>query len=49
VVAAVEPFAYHRIYSAWWDKVILSDAKAAVRRSADRYIAAIEGELVQAR
>jgi len=49
VVAAVEPFAFDRIYSAWWDKVTLSDAKAAVRRSADRYIAAIEGELVQAR
>lgn len=49
VAAAVEPFAFDRIYSAWWDKVTLSDAKAAVRRSADRYIAAIEGELVQAR
>lgn len=49
VVAAVEPFAYDRIYSAWWDKVTLSDAQAAVRRSAERYIAAIEGDLVQAR
>lgn len=49
VVAAVEQFAYERIYSAWWDKVTLSDAQAAVRRSAERYIAAIEGDLVQAR
>lgn len=38
---AVEPFAFDRIYSAWPGKVILSDAKAAVRRSVDRYIALI--------
>ena len=42
VVAAVEPFAYDRIYSAWWDKVILQDGRQAVHRSADRYIALIE-------
>jgi glyoxylase-like metal-dependent hydrolase (beta-lactamase superfamily II) len=41
VVEAVEPFAYDRIYSAWWDKVTSQDAKEAVRRSAERYIAAI--------
>ena len=46
VVAAVEPFNYDRIYSAWWEKVTMADAKAAVHRSAERYIAAIEGELV---
>lgn len=38
---AVEPFAFDRIYSAWPGKVIPSDAKAAVRRSVDRYIALI--------
>ncbi|MCC6627882.1 MAG: MBL fold metallo-hydrolase [Chloroflexi bacterium] len=43
VVAAVEPFAYERIYGAWWDRVVASDAKAAVARSAERYIAAIGG------
>ncbi len=42
VVAAVEPFAYDRIYSAWWDRVTFADAKQAVRRSAERYIAALE-------
>ncbi len=41
VVAAVEPFAYDRIYSAWWGKVVEKDAKQAMHRSADRYIAAI--------
>ncbi len=44
VVAAVEPFSYDRIYSAWWDRVTPTDGKRAVRRSAERYIAAIEGE-----
>ena len=44
VVAAVEPYDYDRIYSAWWDKVTMTDAKNAVHRSAERYIAAIEGE-----
>jgi len=44
VVAAVEPFKYDRIYLAWWEKVTFSDAKNAVRRSADRYISAIEAE-----
>jgi len=37
IVAAVEPFDFDRIYGAWWDRNVASDAKAAVRRSADRY------------
>lgn len=41
IVAAVEPFAYDRIYGAWAAKVIRHDAPEAVRRSAGRYIAAI--------
>lgn len=41
IVKAVKPFAYDRIYSGWWDRVLVADAKAAVQRSADRYIAAI--------
>lgn len=45
VVAAVEPFAYDRIYGAWWDRIIPTGAKDAVARSAERYIAAIEGRL----
>jgi hypothetical protein len=42
VVGAVEPYSYDRIYSAWWDKVVDQDAKQAVQRSAERYIAAID-------
>ena len=46
VVAAVEPYAYDRIYSAWWDKVTPSGAKEAVHFSAERYIAALEADTV---
>ena len=45
IVAAVEPFAFDRIYGAWWDRIIPTGAKEAVARSAERYIAAIEGRL----
>jgi len=41
IVAAVEPYPFERIYGAWWERVILQDGKAAVRRSAGRYIRAI--------
>jgi hypothetical protein len=44
IVAAVEPYAYDRIYSAWWDKVLPCDAKAGVRFSAERYIDILEGK-----
>lgn len=43
VVAAVDPYPFDRIYGAWWDKVIEFDARAAVERSAKRYIQFIEG------
>jgi glyoxylase-like metal-dependent hydrolase (beta-lactamase superfamily II) len=41
ILAALEPFAYDRIYSAWFDRVLLADAQAAVARSAERYLRAI--------
>lgn len=41
IVKAVRPFAFDRIYGGWWDRVVVTDAKAAVQRSAERYIAAI--------
>jgi len=43
IVSAVEPFQFDRIYGAWWDRNVTSNAKDAVRRSADRYKRAIEG------
>ena len=44
IEAAVEPFDFDRIYGAWWDKVVATDAKAAVKRSADRYACAIQDD-----
>lgn len=41
IIEAVEPFEFDRIYGAWWGKTVFSDAKAAVKRSAERYIRAI--------
>ena len=37
IVSVVAPYSFERIYGAWWDRVVLSDAKEAVRRSAERY------------
>lgn len=41
IVDRIEPFAFEKIYGAWWERNILSDAKGAVRRSAERYLRAI--------
>jgi hypothetical protein len=41
IVAAVEAFDFDRIYGAWWGRIVSSDAKAAVNRSAERYRRAI--------
>lgn len=42
IVDAVKPYAFDRIYGAWWDRVVQQDGKIAVERSAGRYIAALE-------
>lgn len=42
---AVEPFEYDAIYGAWWGRLIPSGAKDVVRRSVERYGAALRGEL----
>jgi hypothetical protein len=42
MVAALEPYPFERIYGAWFERVVTSDAKAAVARSADRYARAVE-------
>jgi glyoxylase-like metal-dependent hydrolase (beta-lactamase superfamily II) len=41
IVAAVEPFAFDAIYGGWFGRNVATDAKQALRRSAERYIAAI--------
>jgi hypothetical protein len=35
------PFSLDQIYGGWWKANVLSNAKAAVARSADRYLRAI--------
>lgn len=40
----VDDFAFDRIYGAWWGRVVVHDGPAAIRRSADRYIARLRGE-----
>jgi len=35
---------FDRIYGAWWDRVVDRDGSGAVRRSAERYLAALAGE-----
>jgi hypothetical protein len=41
ILGAIEPFSFEQIYGGWWKANVLSDAKAAVARSADRYLRAI--------
>jgi hypothetical protein len=43
IVASVAPYRFDRIYGGWWDRVIDRDGKAAIDRSAERYIRWIEG------
>lgn len=42
IVQAIEPFHFDRIYGAWWGRFVATNANAAVKRSADRYVRAIE-------
>jgi hypothetical protein len=41
ILERIEPFAFNQIYGAWWKANLLSDAKVAVARSAQRYLRAI--------
>jgi len=43
IVDAVAPYEFDRIYGAWWDAIVQTDAKASVQKSAERYIRAIKG------
>jgi hypothetical protein len=35
---------FDRVYGGWWGRVVVRDGAAAVRRSADRYVARLHGE-----
>ncbi|MFC4456398.1 MBL fold metallo-hydrolase [Deinococcus sonorensis] len=42
IVAATQALPFERLYAAWDGKVVRQDAQAAVRRSAERYLAALD-------
>ena len=44
MVEQLEPYEFERVYGAWWDKVVAGDGKGAVRRSAERYVRALEAK-----
>jgi glyoxylase-like metal-dependent hydrolase (beta-lactamase superfamily II) len=44
IARRVERFAFDRIYGAWWGRIVVADGPAAIRRSADRYVARLHGE-----
>jgi glyoxylase-like metal-dependent hydrolase (beta-lactamase superfamily II) len=45
LAATLEPFAFERIFGAWWGTVIPAGGKAIMERSAQRYISALRGEM----
>ncbi|HEY7047582.1 MAG TPA: MBL fold metallo-hydrolase [Jatrophihabitantaceae bacterium] len=44
IAGRVERFGFDRVYGGWWGRVVVGDGAAAVRRSADRYVARMRGE-----
>jgi hypothetical protein len=44
IARRVEPFAFDRVYGGWWGMTVVHDGAAAVRRSAERYVARARGE-----
>jgi hypothetical protein len=43
IVERLEPYAFDRVFGAFWGMNVLADGKEAVRRSAERYLRAIQG------
>ena len=44
IARRVEPYRFDRVYGGWWGRVVVRDGAAAVRRSAERYVARMHGE-----
>jgi hypothetical protein len=44
IVERVGRFSFDRIYGGWWGRIVMSDGPAAIRRSAERYIASLHGQ-----
>jgi glyoxylase-like metal-dependent hydrolase (beta-lactamase superfamily II) len=45
IARALEPYEFDTIYGAWWGRIVRGDGKGIVRRSAERYVRALDGEL----
>jgi hypothetical protein len=45
IAQALDPFDFETLYGAWWGRIVRGDAKGIVRRSAERYNRALDGEL----
>jgi len=45
IAEALEPYAFETVYGAWWDRIVRRDGSAIVRRSAERYVRALRGQL----
>ncbi len=41
ILTVLQPYAYTRVYGAFWDTVIARDGEAVVEQSAQRYLRAI--------
>ena len=44
IARRVERFTFERVYGGWWGRVVVDDGAAAIRRSADRYVARLNGD-----
>ena len=38
ILSAIAPYQFDRVYGGWWDRVVLTDGRNAVERSAARYL-----------
>ncbi len=45
ILDAIEPFSFDQIYGGWWKANVLSNAKDAVRSSAERYLRWISAQV----
>jgi hypothetical protein len=44
IARRTERFAFDRVYGGWWGRVVVAEGPAAIRRSAERYVARMHGE-----
>jgi glyoxylase-like metal-dependent hydrolase (beta-lactamase superfamily II) len=45
IVGRLAPYEFDRVYGGWWDSIVDADGKAAIERSADRYVRWLTGQV----